>query len=289
MFDAAAFKVTAENIFKEKADALAKQELEELQGITGGMAAKKSRTDVEEEVEDAQANQPDRDAVEKVLNHAVGTAGEGRRHGFLDAQRFVEAMRHESVQACQLSEAEMRGFIAEAEVDTQTHEVAYVEHIKMWVPILFELRKSRVYDGIINKDWGYNATHLIDLWEYETVFPLRSAERGLRPDSAASNRSHRSSRRYSRSNSIVGKVSGFEAGLRRKNSFGSRHGTRPDSAAGHAAKPNRRAASRSGSVRSLARSDSVSSSNSMMSRRSSNPNRPQSRADSSRPQSRAGA
>merc|ERR1719264_704512 len=75
MFDSAAFKVTAENIAKERADALAKQELEELQGITGGITAKKSRTD-EEDQEDTQANQPDRDAVEKVLIHAGQQADE---------------------------------------------------------------------------------------------------------------------------------------------------------------------------------------------------------------------
>lgn len=80
-------------------------------------------------------------------------------------------MHHESVQQCQLSEAELRGFIAEADID-ERDEIGYVDHIKMWVPIIFELRKSRVYDSILAKDWGVANEGLIDLSGYEETFPL---------------------------------------------------------------------------------------------------------------------
>merc|ERR1712224_986889 len=57
-------------------------------------------------------------------------------------------------------------------------EIGYVDHIKMWVPIIFELRKSRVYDNIIAKDWGVDAHGLVDLSEYEKRFPLLISEDG---------------------------------------------------------------------------------------------------------------
>jgi len=194
MFDKAAIKEKAEMIAKEKADLQAKQELEELQGITGGLATKTRRSD-EEDQEDVQANAPDRDAVEKALIGLGHQADEKHRaQPSLEVRKFLEAMRHETVQAQQLSDAELRGFIAEAEIDNQ--EIAYVDHIKTWVPILFELRRSRVYDGILSKDWGFDAPNLISLTEYEADFPLREpSERGdaesrdgSRPSSAASSR-----------------------------------------------------------------------------------------------------
>merc|ERR1711871_905761 len=88
-------------------------------------------------------------------------------------------MHHESVQQCQLSEAELRGFIAEADID-ERDEIGYVDHIKMWVPIIFELRKSRVYDSILAKDWGLGNENLIDLSRYEEQFLLLPSEDGAR-------------------------------------------------------------------------------------------------------------
>merc|ERR1712217_402264 len=161
----------ASMIAKEKADALAKQELEELQGITSSIAAKNRRPD-DEDQEDVQANAPDRDAVEKALIHIGNQADEKHRpQPTLEVRRFLEAMRHESVQQCQLSEAELRGFIAEAEIDKRG-EIAYVEHIKTWVPILFELRRSRIFEGILSKDWGPMSANLADLSEYERMYPF---------------------------------------------------------------------------------------------------------------------
>jgi len=54
-------------------------------------------------------------------------------------------MNSQPVQACQLSQSEIRGIVAEAETD-ERGEVAYTEHIKLWVPIIFELRKSKIHE-----------------------------------------------------------------------------------------------------------------------------------------------
>merc|ERR1719356_1822485 len=77
MFDATAFMEKASTIAKDKADALAKQELEELQGLAGSLAAKRRADD--EDPEDAQANAPDRDSVEKALIHLGTQADEKHR------------------------------------------------------------------------------------------------------------------------------------------------------------------------------------------------------------------
>merc|ERR1719324_688362 len=170
MFDATTFMEKASNIKKEKDDLQAKAELEEVQALTSSFTTKKKQE--EDEGEDIQANAPDRDAVEKALIHNASQYDEKHRQmPTLHVKKFMEAMHHESVQQCQLSDAELRGFIAEAEID-EREEIGYVEHIKMWVPIIFELRKSRVYDGILARDWGNDASFLVDLSEYEGRFPL---------------------------------------------------------------------------------------------------------------------
>eukprot|EP00929_Paragymnodinium_shiwhaense_P119860 TRINITY_DN91772_c0_g1_i1.p1 TRINITY_DN91772_c0_g1~~TRINITY_DN91772_c0_g1_i1.p1 ORF type:complete len:708 (-),score=221.30 TRINITY_DN91772_c0_g1_i1:92-2215(-) len=169
MFDTTVFMEKASTIAKDKADAQAKQELEELQGLSSSLAKRRNE---DEDQEDVQANAPDRDFVEKALIHAGNQVDDKhRQQPTLDAPKFLEAMRHESVMQCQLSDAELRGFIAEGDID-ERGEIAYVEHIKTWVPILFELRKSRIYDAIFAKDWAMEASHLTDLTKYEGQFSL---------------------------------------------------------------------------------------------------------------------
>jgi hypothetical protein len=173
------FMDKASTIQKEKADALAKAEMEELQGLTSSLASKR-RTDEGEE-EDVQANAPDRDAVEKALIHNASQFDEKHRsQPTLHIKKFMEALRHETVQQCQLSDAELRGFLAECDID-EREEIQYVEHIKSWVPIIFELRKSRVYDNILAKDWGVDAESLIDLAQYEERFPLLVGDDDIDP------------------------------------------------------------------------------------------------------------
>lgn len=197
IFDTTAFMDKAGTIAKDKADAQAKQELEELQGISG-MGGRR-RTEDEPE-EDNQANAPDRDAVEKALLHVGNSFDDKHRQPpSLDVMKFLEAMKQEAVVQCQLSEAELRGFIAETIID-ERREVLYVEHIKTWVPILFELRKSRAYDTVLSKDWGLEAEHLVDLSEFEKQFQLHvddqapNRKSGSHPSSAVGGGSMRRGR-----------------------------------------------------------------------------------------------
>lgn len=195
MFDTAAFAEKAATIAKEKADALAKQELEELQGLSSSLANKKRGMD-EEDQEDTQQNAPDRDAVEKSLIH-VGTQADDKHRNppTLEVRRFLEAMKQEA-EKCQLSESELRGFVAEAEIDS-SGDVTYVDHIKTWVPILFELRKSIIYDGILAMEWGPESEELANLSSYEAQFPLHQAGEE-RPGSAASSASGKQKKKSGR-------------------------------------------------------------------------------------------
>jgi len=286
MFDVATFMEKAGTIAKEKADALAKAELEELQGITSSIATKRRVDD--EEQDDVQANAPDRDAVEKALIHIAGQYDEKHRQvQTIHARKFLEAMHHEQVAQCQLWDSELRGFIAEAEID-ERGEIAYVEHIKMWVPVIFELRKSRVYDAILAKDWGLNAPHLADLSEYEANFPLRNLLEEPQGDSGMTGRTssqRRPSWRHSRSGtasdldglqrSSLSRNADHKHTSRRPNSRGRRERSesreRRSGQGGRQQRPesqDRRPGSRAGSQRSVTRTNSTSSVDSMASRRS---------------------
>merc|ERR1740138_919376 len=64
MFDTSAFVEKAHSIAKERAELVAKQEMEELQGITSGGLSTKRRGEEDDEQDANQANAPDREAVE---------------------------------------------------------------------------------------------------------------------------------------------------------------------------------------------------------------------------------
>merc|ERR1719487_2512848 len=178
MFDAAKFMEKAALVAKEKADAQAREELEELQGLTSGAMSKAKKGDEEEAAADDQGPGLDKEAVEKTLIHLLTTHDEKRSpHHTLELQLFLNAMRHEQVAQCQLSDAEMRGFIAEAPLD-ENGEIPYVDHVKTWIPILFEVRKSRVYESIIAMDWGSDSAPLRDLSKYEKNFPVLPRQEG---------------------------------------------------------------------------------------------------------------
>uniref|UniRef100_A0A7S1F5Z8 EF-hand domain-containing protein n=1 Tax=Noctiluca scintillans TaxID=2966 RepID=A0A7S1F5Z8_NOCSC len=249
IFDAALFMDKATTIAKEKADLLAKQEAEELQGITASIATKR-RVD-EDDIEDEKTNAPDREAVEKILQLLCNSVDDRHRQPpTLELQKFRDAMHHESVSQCQLSDAEMRGFLAE--VAMERGEVLYVEHIRTWVPIIFELRKSRVYDGILAKDWSEGAAHLLDLSEHEAAFPL--IEDSSRPSSANSHHQRasmsRCGSRSSRGSRRLSTALRRPSDARKMQRLASRSSDRPAMQSGA------RSFSRQNSFRSLARSNS---------------------------------
>jgi Ca2+-binding EF-hand superfamily protein len=172
-FDTAEFMEKAQAVAKENADEAAAREAEELTG-------RKAR---QEEDSDDDDKAPDKEAVEKTLKHAFDMQESGQRSGpgYLGLPGFLAAMKMEMAQS-QLSELELRGFIAEAIVDSN-NEVQYMEHLKTWIPIIFSMRKSRLYEQILAKEW-----ELVDLSEYEAQHPTwqhgrpTKTEPGQQPD-----------------------------------------------------------------------------------------------------------
>jgi hypothetical protein len=74
----------------------------------------------------------------------------------------------------QLSENEVRGFIAEAVIEDGKIDCA--EHVRKWVPIFFELRRSKCLDL---KD-QFDANKLINLDVYEDTFPILTEQQMAR-------------------------------------------------------------------------------------------------------------
>lgn len=232
MFDVGLFAEKAAAIAKEKADAQARQELEELQGIASSSLATNKKQDEDNIEETQQANAPDKNDVEKaLLMHITNHADDKhRQQSMIDVRRFLAVLRMDPVQQLQLSDAELRGFIAEAELDEERNEVAYADHIRTWVQILFELRKSRIYDGILAKDWGTESQNLVDLSQYEESFPLRTPV--TRTDSVLSDATNerlekRRTRSHSRSSSKM-RDSPTPGGGRRGSSRLSHRGDLPE-------------------------------------------------------------
>jgi hypothetical protein len=293
MFDVARFMEKADMIAAEKAEAQKRAEQQELEAFTSGAMAVRNRGAGEaDEVDELQQKEPDKEQVEKILISSANHQDQNHRQaGTLEVSKFLEAMHPDQVAQCQLQDHELRGFIAEAEIEMRgnSQEIAYVEHIKTWVPIIFELRRSHVYGAILSKDWGFGADHLVDLRAYEAHFPLHSEHIMERPDSAASRRSggfggrqpsSRGDRRMSSRRSRTGSQmlhSDDLAGLR-QSQRGSRAGSarrqRPQSGKGSRERSLSRAGStrsmtRANSQRSLHRMQSGDSLDSMASRRSS--------------------
>ncbi|CBZ55975.1 conserved hypothetical protein [Neospora caninum Liverpool] len=248
LYDCHVFMDRAERIAKEAADAAARAEIEELQGLTGGKSRRKQSTKETDAhkgdgFEDSeQGDAPDKETVEKTLIHLF-TVIDDKRRGVIPVQTFISAMRYwatgagssqqaasryspaqllqpsgapsgrpgspsgaggtgaglpgpslslarpasaaglepkgfgpggpqgpsglqsgpagsaaaaaerryaDVVASCRLSVEEITGLLAEVDVDDQRQEVAYQEHIKTWIPIVFEMRKSPVFHQLIH-------------------------------------------------------------------------------------------------------------------------------------------
>ena len=131
MFDTRRFMEKAGMIAEEKAEAQKRAELQEMEAFTtGAMTARTRGAEGDQDVEELQQNAPDRDAVEKSLIHTANSHVQNhRQEGTLEVSKFLDAMHPDQVAQCQLQDYELRGFVAEAEIDHR-NEVAYVDRIK---------------------------------------------------------------------------------------------------------------------------------------------------------------
>ncbi|PHJ17159.1 28 kda a-kinase anchor [Cystoisospora suis] len=96
---AARLPVSAECIAREAADAAARAEIEELQGLTGGKGRRKQSTKevdaqkIDSSEDSEQGELPDKETVEKTLIHLF-TVIDDKRRGMISIQTFISTMRY---------------------------------------------------------------------------------------------------------------------------------------------------------------------------------------------------
>lgn len=161
LFNAAAFNTTAARLETEKADAARKAEMAELEAMTGpsiGRAAGAQGRGEEEDADGGGAGEGmDQEQVEKTLVHLFSVLDESHR-GVLPVETMFKVLRSADPQvaSCQLTEKEICGFVAEMNVDENVipNTVAYVDHVKTWVPVIFELRRNAIYERLLSAFGG---------------------------------------------------------------------------------------------------------------------------------------
>jgi len=178
MFDSEHFSNFAQNAANEQAEVTRRAELAELEAMTKGMQAAAKTEEQGPAAEEQPVVEVDREQVEKSLTHAFSLLDDGRR-GCLPAETMFKALTSADaqVQSCQLSDPELRGLAAEIVLD-QNGEVAYKDHVQTWVPILFELRKTKIYEPYLQREPFVNTPGLKapDLSQLEEEFPLLPPE-----------------------------------------------------------------------------------------------------------------
>lgn len=130
---------------KEKADAQAAKELRELQEFQSREArleASKEDVDAPEETEDVEKT-----LVQMFQLHDRGSGERGR----LELKKFAQLCQDHLPTVAHFSQAEVRAFIAHAELDGNA-EVTFAEHTKEVVSLIFEFRKCRYLNELVHAE-----------------------------------------------------------------------------------------------------------------------------------------
>merc|ERR1719399_553844 len=136
--------------------------------MTGGMMASlgsKTKGDEEEEKE----KPVDRETVEKTMIHTMQIMDD-KHLGTLPPESVVTAVNN-SAESCRLSESEVRGLIGSISPEGEKGEVQFVDYVRTWVPILFELRASPALSPFLG-DLEELDLPQVDINNLEALFPL---------------------------------------------------------------------------------------------------------------------
>lgn len=210
LFEAESFMGVAKRLQDQEAKLRQEAELAELatlQGKTKKNVQKEANSDDEEEPQEVTL---DKEAVEKQFiqlfnqHHVDSTIPHGRLEmpAFLNASYNADTMR-----LVQFSREEMRGFIAHVELTDDIpgagKYVNFIDHVKTWVGITFELRRYRLYEPLLIlgddakgatsnlfkarlKQMGIEREIVLD--QYEEEFPLLPPEVKSAAEVAAASR-----------------------------------------------------------------------------------------------------
>lgn len=148
MFTATTFVATAERLQAEHEER--KRRADDAEFAAAGKALN-SDTGGEEEKEEPVI---DKDTVERTLTQVFAMSDDTHRNPpALPPEKILQVLfsADAQVMSCQLSEPELCVLAAEMTLDARG-EVVYGEHVKQWVPILFELRKHPLYSLYLADD-----------------------------------------------------------------------------------------------------------------------------------------
>jgi len=141
-FNVEAFLERVEVVESDMAENQRKAELAEMEGMMGGMMSKlKQKTDKGEEEEES----VDREQAEKMLLHAMSVMDD--KHKLTLSEQQVMTVVQNTAEQCRLSEFEVRGLLGQMHVEEG--EVAYIDFLKTWVPIIFEVRDSAAWGQFV--------------------------------------------------------------------------------------------------------------------------------------------
>lgn len=223
MFDARGFVETAERLIVEHAESLRRAENEEMAAL--GAAATVRPTGGEDE-ETQEGKQVDQETVERILQQILSLNDDLHRTPpalTADTIYSILAVNEKEVQTTQLRSFELAGFIAELRPDDEGF-VAYVDHIKKWVPIIFERRKDcllmRYLEEGSHETLGIQTPNLQKL---EDMFPLLPHDNAL-PLKRGSQR--RSSRILREHGSIMSNAPSHRASSKQDPDASNRRGSR---------------------------------------------------------------
>jgi hypothetical protein len=176
MFDARLFVETAERLIQEHAESMRRAENEEL----AALGAKQSAGTAAQDDDGSQDKvELDSDTVEKLLQGVISLNDDAHRNPpSLPAEQIFDILQtnEREVQSTQLSSFELTGFLAEMQPDADGL-VFYVDHIKKWIPLIFEQRKNRLLSRYLEENsaetLGFEVPRLDKL---EAMFPLLPAQ-----------------------------------------------------------------------------------------------------------------
>jgi len=199
MFDARKFVQTAERLISEHAEAMRRSENAELAAL-GASRVGQLGQDGEESQEKTEVDQ---ETVERTLIQVLNMHDDTHRNpATLPPESIFSLLfsNEKEVLSCQLSDFELCGLAAEMTPDADGL-VAYVDHVKKWVPIIFEQRRNRLLGAYLQD----GAAEVLGIEEpdfdgLEKMFPLLPPE-NKKEDTRLSrrgSRDRRNSRDFSR-------------------------------------------------------------------------------------------
>jgi hypothetical protein len=171
MFNIDIFLESSEHLQQQAADAQRARENAELAAL--GASKTNKEEDAAEKVQEVEVDQ---ETVEKILIQVFTLGDDLKRNPPAVAPETIYGLIRSSTDAqvisCQLSDYEICGFLAEMNLDSRG-EVAYIDHVKRAVPMIYELRNNQLLNAYLQEDafatLGISEPNLEKL---EAIFPL---------------------------------------------------------------------------------------------------------------------